>query len=212
MHLRLLLFSLFLLTACEKLPLLGPPNEEYLATASQEDCGYVQNSYGQRVSWKGQLPIVLTFHPSFPSEFKPILKKAAAHWEAAVGRSLFKYVEGTSAISRESKRDGVNVVAWMDSWAEDKANQQALTSLYWFGNLIQDTDLNVNGKNFTFYIDNYGSSREIHLESLFIHEVGHILGLKHRSDVTTVMWSILNGAVKRDVLTEADKAALKCEY
>ncbi len=212
MRLRFILFVLCLLTACEKLPLIGPPTDEYLATASQEDCGYVQNSYGQRVSWKGQTPIVLTFHPSFPTEFKSILKKAGQHWEDVAGRTLFQYVDGTSATPKETARDGKNVVAWMDSWDQTKSNQQALTSLYWKGNLIQDTDLAINGKNFTFYIDNYDDTREVHLESLFVHEMGHILGLKHRSDVTTVMWAILNGAVKREVLTQADQAALKCEY
>lgn len=212
MRLGFLILIFIALTSCGEVPRLGPATEDALASASQDDCGFVQNSYGQRVSWKSQTPISLVFHPSFPQEFKNVFKKAATHWEDASGKSLFKYVEGTTANNRESQKDGVNVVSWMDSWDTAKANQQAVTSLFWYGNKIQESDINVNGKNFAFYVDDYPGNREVHLESLFVHEIGHVLGLKHRSDVTTVMWSILSAAVKRDTLTEADRITLKCEY
>jgi hypothetical protein len=85
------IFVILGLAACEKGPTLGPGDENSLASAAQSDCGFVQNAYGQRVSWKKNIPVVLELHKSYPEEFVATVEKAAAHWNEAAGMTLFRF-------------------------------------------------------------------------------------------------------------------------
>lgn len=201
----------FLLAGCDKMPKLGPPNEAFnkLATASQEDCGFVQNSFGQRVSWKKSLPIKVYIDASFPSQFEPILIAAAKKWEDVVGRTLFIF-ERTSQVSKPTK-DNRNVAYWEDPWVDSDGQLQAVSNLFWYNNQLTEADLRVNSQNYSFYTDTYNSVRDIHLPSLFIHELGHFLGLKHVNG-TSVMVTVLDYLLKRDEPSAEDKAHIKCEY
>ena len=54
--------------------------------------------------------------------------------------------------------------------------------------------------------------RFIHLESLIIHELGHVLGLKHNSDRESVMQKSLSGRTERNVIGDSDSKNVRCEY
>lgn len=210
----ILIFILGLtLSACQQGdgPSLGPGDQEHLASAAETDCGFVQNIYGQRVSWKGNIPLRLEIHPSFPTEYEGLLKKAAQHWNDAAGMTLIQFVHGESSLNTAAI-DSVNRIHWMKDWPETQKGLQALTYLRWTKNQLYEADITINNKHFNFFIDNPTTSYDVHLESLLIHELGHALGLKHRSTVPSVMWAVLNGAIIRDTLTQADRDTLKCEY
>ncbi len=200
------------LSACQKGPLLGPGDSDNLASEAQTDCGFVQNAYGQRVSWKNDIPVTVYVDPQYPTEFRQALINAAAHWNDAAGLTLILLKAPVTAFSEKNQKDTTNTFHWMNEWDESKKTLQGLTSLYWKGNQLTEADVAINNKHFTYYVDTFQNVQQVHLESLLVHEFGHVLGLKHRSTVPSVMWAILNGGVDRSTLTAADRETIKCEY
>lgn len=184
-------------------------------------CGFNQNVYGQRVSWKDSLPIKIYVHKSFPEEFIPALEKAMASWEQAAGRTLFR-LAGTG-VQAQGNQDGLNVVSMESAWDANKSSEQARTTVYWIGDTIKEADIKINAAQdsrgqsyFNFYVDQPEPSREtnknIHMESLLLHELGHFLGLKHKDQEPSVMATYLAGQTDRSQLFEQDATDLGCEY
>jgi len=195
----LLLFYLIVFEAC------GPKKTE------EADCGFVQNVYGERISWKDTAPVGLYIHESFPAAMLPGLQKAMAHWEQVLGRPAFRIIQ-TGYQSTSPRQDGVNVIYWLNTWEADKATEQARTSVYWVGDQIREADVRINDKNFNLYLDTPKSPMDVHLESLLLHELGHVLGLKHKDDSSSVMGTYLASSTTRVQVSPADRENLKCEY
>lgn len=198
----LLLLPLFLLAGC------GPKHK------SQADCGFVQNVYGERISWKDSAPVGLYVHESFPNEMLPALQRAMDDWARVLGRPAFRIIQ-TGYQSPGPRQDGMNVIYWMNTWEPNKVSEQARTSIYWLGDQIREADLRINASptsHFTFYLDTATSPQDIHLESLLVHELGHVLGLKHKDDQGSVMATYLAGMTVRNKIPEADREDIKCEY
>ena len=204
-----LLTSLLLLQACGP---SGPLSFLQPSINSQDDCGYVQNVYGQRISWKGQTPIRLYVHESFPASFKGALESAIGKWEQADGKPLFQIVAYNIPGPLTPRQDGSNVLYYMNTWEDSKSSEQARTSVYSVGDRIQEADIRINAKNFTFYWQSPGSSSDVHIESLLVHELGHILGLKHKDSAGSVMGTYLSSLTVRSSISSTDLGALKCEY
>jgi len=62
--------------------------------------------------------------------------------------------------------------------------------------VIYESDINYNCY---FPLSNYGASGCWDVESLFVHEVGHTVGLDHPTDYSenTVMWAVPQGSIRR---------------
>lgn len=205
--------TLLALCSCQKGPTLGPGDEDLLASAAENDCGFVQNSYGQRVSWKGNIPVRLKLHKDFPPDYEDALNKAAAHWNEAAGMTLFLFEHVSDTLPDAATKDSKNTIHWHLNWPNKNINYQGLTSLYWKTNKLYEADVAINNQHFNYFTGtNYTTIKDIHLESLLVHELGHVLGLKHRSTVPSVMWAVLNGGSIRDTLQKADRDTIKCEY
>lgn len=210
--LSILCLSLVVLCGCGKGIRLGLESEKYLATASQPDCGYLQNEYGQRVSWKGNVPVEIYVAKSIPEEFRQDIVAAADVWNQAAGKTILKInlndVEGTTFSTEDQK----NSIAGLTEWDGGKSNQQALTVVKYRGNLINSSDIKVNFQDFVYYSKEPQNSVQIHFESLMIHELGHTLGLKHGAIKPTVMWSTLASTFLRTQLSSTDQESVGCEY
>lgn len=177
----------------------------------QPSCNFVENSYEQRVSWKDATPVSLYVHSSFPTAYLPTLKAAMGQWEKNIGRPLFR-LAGTNSDDGIPKKDGVSVIYWMDTWEADRPREQARTTIFWEGNRILEADLRVNAKNFTYFTGDTPQTDSVDLESLLIHELGHVLGLQHNTAAGSVMAvSLDNGVLRRDV-QEVDLSSAHCEY
>ncbi|WP_413557857.1 matrixin family metalloprotease [Bdellovibrio sp. HCB209] len=184
---------------------------EACAPKSQESCGFVQNSYGERVSWKNDVPVTMYLHESVPQEYVGAVVAAAQTWERNTGRRLFNIVT-TPRISgpNEPRQDGKNVIYFMKNWEPEKASEQARTTVLWTGDQIRETDIRVNTK-YEFYWNNK-SSGSVNIEALILHEMGHVLGLKHNDDGGSVMATYLHDHEDRTELASQDTTDLKCEY
>jgi predicted Zn-dependent protease len=100
----------------------------------------------------------------------------------------------------------------MNTWEADKPSEQARTSIYWAGNTIQEADLRINNKNFSFYIDSPAKDTDVQLTSLLVHELGHVLGLKHNDQEPSVMATYLAMHTIRKDLSAQDLTSIECEY
>ncbi len=196
------------------------------APQKQDDCGFVQNVYGQRISWKGKKLVKVVIHQSVPTEIRPAIYRAAATWEVQAGRKVFEISEDSSILSATPTRDQKNGIYFLKNWESDKVSEQGRTTVSWAGDEIVEADIRVNAANFSFYdknpkalVGSFGvgqNQNEItegySFEALILHELGHLLGLKHREDSGTVMATHLGAFSNRTQLAASDQSAIRCEY
>ena len=192
------------------------------APKAQEDCGFVQNSYGERVSWKGDIPINLQIHQDVPDSMVPAIVAAAESWEKTVGRKLFNVITSPRYSGHIApNKDGVNVIYFMPSWESDRSSEQGRTSVYWVGDQIKEADVRLNGADFSYYWNSQTLTKAVktgralvpvNIEALVLHELGHVLGLKHKDDSGSVMATYLASGEDRVAVASADEKALQCEY
>lgn len=179
----------------------------------QPDCGFNRNVYGERISWKGRLPIEFRVHNSFPQDMIPALENAMNVWEKATGRRLFTLNRNLVSGVNSPSQDGINVIYMMSEYENDKNSEQARTTTYSVSDEIREADIRLNDKDFNFYIDvPRNSGRDIHIESLLIHELGHVLGLKHNASNGSVMATTLSSSTVREILSPSDIDNIRCEY
>lgn len=186
------------------------------APKNDSDCGFSQNVYGERLSWKGQIPVTLYIHSSVPSQFHGAIQQAADTWNRAAGKTLF-VIAGTTP-GQTVGRDGANVISMKSTWDSKDLSEQARTAVYWVGDQIQEADIAINGASagggqgvYSFYWSEAPGSG-VNIEALVLHELGHVLGLKHNDGGGSVMATYLPANVNRTSLSEAEEIALKCEY
>jgi len=195
--------------SCAKNPLGSAFNQSY---KPEFDCGFVQNVYGERISWKGNIPVKFYIHESVPVEFRSVIESSMKKWEQATGRELFQIVSKGYSGPDSPRQDGLNIIYWLKTWDPNRSTEQGRTSVYWIGNEIREADIRINAFNFTYYIDRPKYSRDVHFESLMIHELGHVLGLKHIDDGASVMGTYLSSNTERVHITGVDTSSLQCEY
>lgn len=188
------------------------------APKSQDDCGFVQNVYGERISWKGVVPVTMYLHESVPQQYVGAIEAAAATWQDATGKRLIN-INTTERVTGpiNPQKDGRNIVYFFNTWESDKGSEQARTSIYWIGDQIKEADMRINAKNFTYYWNQPGTAstataNSVNIEALVIHEMGHVLGLKHKDRDSSVMATYLASNTDRVIVAETDKSALQCEY
>lgn len=195
------------------------------APKPQNDCGFVQNIYGQRISWKLKSTVKIVIHSSVPVELRPAIYRAAATWEKQVGHKVVEFSEDSTQLNSSPARDQKNGIYFLSEWESDKSSEQGRTSVYWAGDQIQEADIRINASDFSYYdqnpqqlIGSYGlkksgrpSSDGYSFEALILHEMGHLLGLKHR-DGSTVMATHLAAYTNRTQLASVDGQAMSCEY
>lgn len=180
---------------------------------AQDSCGFVQNVYGERVSWKDQVPIRLSIHESVPNQYLQAIQSAAQRWNQAAGKTLLHINTSKSSGVNTAGKDGNNVIYFYSDWESDKSSEQARTSVYWSGSKIYEADIKLNGKNFNFYVGaSTAGNTGVNIEALILHELGHVLGLKHNDSGNSVMATYLANNTDRVQIGGMDLESLKCEY
>ena len=97
-------------------------------------------------------------------------------------------------------------------------SEQARTSVYWVGDQIQEADIRINASKannysvFNFYWGQSSGQDAVNIEALVLHEMGHVLGLKHKETGSSVMATYLPNHTDRVNPAQTDLDSLKCEY
>lgn len=184
------------------------------APKSQEDCNFVLNSDNQRVSWSSKVVVELYLHDSFPSKYLPALKRAIKRWEDSIGRDLFEIV-GYIGGKNLPQKDSYSTIYYITDWSSVDRGKQAVTGIHWLGDRIVEADIRINGQDYTYSTTNESPVPldTVDFESLLVHELGHVLGLRHNDElVGSVMnHQLANGDVRRKI-SNGDKESLMCEY
>lgn len=184
--------------------------------AAQPACNFVQNSDLQRVSWNESTPVKLFIHKSMPLERYPqmesVIREAVADWNRNAGREMIRIEAFGVSGDAVPKKDGYSLVYWLDTWEASAKNEQARTTIYWSGSQIYEADMRINGKDFSYYVGHDTSFVGVDFKSLFIHELGHVLGLAHNATSKSVMNVSLNVGQERREISKIDDESLHCEY
>lgn len=175
----------------------------------EDDCGFVQNSEGQRVSWRSR-PVNMFVSSDVPQDAYPAIQKAMDKWNQTLGYKIL-VLAGVSN-SKEPANDGKNVIYWPSTWTDPKSNEQGNTTIFWKGEQISEADIKINAQSYVFSYDTSPSTSQVDLESLFLHELGHVLGLKHEDAQVSVMNRVLAKGSSRTSPYEVDRVHIKCEY
>lgn len=183
---------------------------------AQDSCNFVRNNEQQRVSWKGKLPIKISLHHSVPTEAYGAIDRAMAEYKDKVGhgQDVFQIVDRNVGGEVNPVQDGASVIYWFDTWDANKPNEQARTTIYWSGNQIFEADMRINAHNFhNFnYSDAATSNSDLDLDSLVLHELGHVLGLAHNVTIGSIMNITLDDGDDRRLIGAVDSTSLSCEY
>ncbi len=177
----------------------------------EKSCNFVQNSDQQRVSWGSQVPVILYIDSSVPNEYFDDIKSAAATWNSNIGRESIK-IGGYVDTKSDPAQDGHNIIYYLHTWESDKSNEQARTTVYWAGDRIYEADVRINAKDFTFSSGGTLEPSRIDMQSLILHEFGHVLGLAHSVASQSVMAKSLPNDIMRRSLALSDVNSIRCEY
>jgi hypothetical protein len=190
---------------------------------SESDCGFVQNIYGQRISWKQKLPVDLAISATIPVDLKSAIYRASATWEKKMGQKVFALTEDNLQAGALPGRDKKNGIYFLNNWESDKKSEQGRTSVYWAGDEIQEADIRINAADFSYYNENQQqltragntsvkNSAGYSFEALVLHEMGHFLGLKHSEGNSSVMATYLSAFSNRTEPASVDSENVQCEY
>lgn len=195
----LILISAMGLVACQ--PKLDP----------EADCNFVMSSEIQRVSWKGRFPVDIYIASNVPTEFRESIRLAASRWNRELNKEAL-IIKESDNIPQTPTKDKVNAIYWQNTWDDGKPSEQARTTIYWKGDMINEADVLVNAKNHQFSQFGVLEPAKVDFTSLMVHELGHVLGLQHVNGEPSVMNPTLALNSERVNPTATDVNSLKCEY
>jgi hypothetical protein len=178
----------------------------------QEPCGFGLSSINsQRVLWHLTGPVVVYLHASVPDQAKPAITRAVWTWNEAAGREVLRLAPAVLQSSTTDREiDGDNVIYWnVETWYRGE-HKQAVTIVRSAGATVYDTDIFVNAHDYA--LSDGGEFWAVDIESLLVHELGHVLGLLHSEDLMSSMYYSLGVGDIRRGLSPHDVSNIRCGY
>lgn len=176
----------------------------------QESHNFVLNSQGQRVSWAKKKVTVGLHTSAGDADTIYALEEALLIWEQMTGLDLFEYV-GVLSQDEINKAD-IKIYWRKDVWEESKKMEQARTLIQWRGAEIYNAVMGINDKDYDFFVHEKVFGK-VDLVAIFVHELGHALGLDHIIEPNSVMQPQLAKNVDdRRIPQPGDIESLQHEY
>jgi predicted Zn-dependent protease len=166
------------------------------------------DQYGEAVH-QYYRPVVLILSTSVPDKYVPAITRAVNRYNA-ISMNLFM-IASVPTSSAQPAIDRLNVIYWYTSAWPSISSQQALTRSQGANSMQIDADILINNQYMQFYVDTYEYGM-YHLESIMIHELGHVLGIVHSNEFNSVMYPYLDIGQERVNFTQQDINAIKCYY
>jgi hypothetical protein len=178
---------------------------------------YLKNERGQRLSWKGKVPIVITLDPSFPQEFISAFVSAMNTWNLAMRYKIFE-IGGYNNVRSLSLEDRKNVAYFLHPTNTQELNSvmkplfydgsAAMTKYISRRNRIVESDIIFDGtaRGFSAGPDNGA----LDFETTALHELGHVLGMDHNNMENSIMYRHVDSSQR--TLDSQSIQLLSCEY
>ncbi len=181
------------------------------SAGNKKECeGFATNSLGQQLSWAEEFPIKIYVDQNVPDQYIESIKNAMHTWNAELGFAAFQFKDVLPA-SDQPLANGKSVIHWLVLSSADRSEgRQAVTLVAWNGAGIDKADMLINARDFKYSTD--PKEGEIDIESLVLHELGHILGLAHSSASGSAMNEHLPYGILRRSLAPEDIARIRCKY
>ncbi|MBE8162640.1 MAG: matrixin family metalloprotease [Bdellovibrionaceae bacterium] len=208
----ILLVCSFFLSSCLEGIFLSP----------EEGCNFSQYK-GQRVAWNN-LPINLFMDDGTNELQRKAVTEAVDAIHKQHNKIFFNIVMGVTPSLKWQKawgnsatieQDGKSGIYWISTtWPKQFHSKQAITRTRWRGASIIEADVIINASAYDFFLK-VAKPSGVDLKSLYIHELLHVVGLKHiKEDPESVMNPVLpyGAQPQRRQLSSIDKASLDCEY
>ena len=200
----------FALFSCKKGQTFKFGSQDLFAFGAQDSCHFNRNNLGIRISWKNATPVQMYIHKSVPEKYDKDIISAAEKWNSVLQKNLLN-VRRDNSIENTPGRDGLNLIYWFTAW-DGSTKEQARTSTAVDLSKIIDADIKINAQNFAYSLTSQGEvSGSINLESLLIHEFGHVIGLTHFEE-DGVMLAQLASAKIRIQPSDYEQKEVGCEY
>lgn len=143
-------------------------------------------------------PVRIHIDKEFPESQVVPLKNAIEIWNKAAKKELFVLEQDKTTLTQG--KDSVNIIYWKLKWDNDD-NMEAVTINYFGLKTITESDMEIND----FWI-----KKGVDIQTLFIHELGHVIGFDHSMENDSVMQPTLPEHVFRHKLGKEDLNTLKC--
>lgn len=162
-----------------------------------------------------KLPLEIHVDSSVDAMHQEAIRRAINAMEQQTGRRLITIVP-VNRVMQPIARDGINGIYVLHTWEDDRKSEEGRTSLHWMAGLAIEADVRINAKDFNFHIGELiflAPTYSINLESLYMHELFHALGMMHNEeDEKSVMYPYLGSSEYRMTMTEQDLKDFRCLY
>ncbi|HLB58942.1 MAG TPA: matrixin family metalloprotease, partial [Bdellovibrionota bacterium] len=159
----------------------------FLGSCSDQDrgCGespYSLNAACEAIRWKS-LPVTLEINGDTPQSVRNAVYAAEEIWETQLNSNVFEIKEVSSS------SDPTNLIATVygSGWAElgGSEDQNGRTTFLYRGNEMIQANVYFNGD----LLNTTQNGQTIDLVSVALHELGHVLGLAHNNNSSSLMYA-----------------------